>query len=232
MTTLLMRLTGPMQSWGTQSRFSNRDTGLEPSKSGVIGLVCSALGRSRDDAVNDLAALRMGVRVDREGVVKVDYHTAGAGYGVPDPSGGGRRTVVSRRYYLSDADFLVGLEGDPDLLAEIYEALMRPRWQLFLGRKSFAPGAPVHLPDAAPWGPGLRDGRLEEVLSDYPWLGDFDLSPRHRDAPQSLRLVVDADAETATDLRNDVPVSFAERRFVSRFVRTAYVTPNRVREEA
>ncbi|MCC6935346.1 MAG: CRISPR-associated protein Cas5, partial [Thermomicrobiales bacterium] len=28
--TLLLRLTGPMQAWGTQSRFTHRDTGLEP----------------------------------------------------------------------------------------------------------------------------------------------------------------------------------------------------------
>ena len=40
MSVLLMRLAGPMQSWGTRSRFSNRDTGLEPSRSGVIGLLC------------------------------------------------------------------------------------------------------------------------------------------------------------------------------------------------
>ena len=74
--TLLFRLAGPMQSWGVQSRFTVRDTGLEPSKSGVIGLVCAALGRARNQPVDDLAALRMGVRVDREGKLAKDYHTA------------------------------------------------------------------------------------------------------------------------------------------------------------
>jgi CRISPR system Cascade subunit CasD len=39
MAVLLLRLAGPMQAWGTQSRFVNRDTELEPSKSGVIGLL-------------------------------------------------------------------------------------------------------------------------------------------------------------------------------------------------
>ena len=48
MSVLLMRLAGPMQSWGTQSRFGHRDTGTEPSKSGVIGLLCAALGWPRD----------------------------------------------------------------------------------------------------------------------------------------------------------------------------------------
>src|SRR5512147_835084 len=83
--TLLMRLVAPMQSWGVQSDFTYRDTGLEPSKSGVIGLLCAALGKPRDEAHPDshsqprlaeLATLRMGVRVDREGLLQRDYHTA------------------------------------------------------------------------------------------------------------------------------------------------------------
>ena len=59
MATLLLRLQGPMQSWGTTSRFDERDTQLEPSKSGVLGLLCAALGRNRSEPVQDLAALRM-----------------------------------------------------------------------------------------------------------------------------------------------------------------------------
>ena len=47
MSTLLLALEGPLQSWGTSSRFSERGSGLEPSKSGVIGLLCAALGRRR-----------------------------------------------------------------------------------------------------------------------------------------------------------------------------------------
>src|SRR5262245_44963159 len=77
MSVLLLRLAGPMQSWGTQSRFSVRDTGLEPSKSGVVGLLCAALGRKRHEPLDDLARLQMGVRADRPGRVARDYHTAG-----------------------------------------------------------------------------------------------------------------------------------------------------------
>lgn len=228
MTTLLLRLTGPMQSWGTQSRFSVRDTGLEPSKSGVIGLICAALGRPRTDPVDDLARLRMGVRVDREGVMQVDFHTAGgwhrraeAGYGVPGPWGGGHRPQLSRRFYLADAAFLVGLEGDADLLAQIDRALAAPRWQLFLGRKSFVPGAPVHLPSDPPWGPGLRDLPLEAALRGYPWLGYLERR-RREEVPDRLRLVLDADGE-GFDIRMDVPISFAERRFSARAVRTEWI---------
>jgi CRISPR system Cascade subunit CasD len=75
MDTLLIRLAAPMQAWGVQSHGENRDTALEPSKSGVIGLLCAALGRDRADALDDLCALRMGVRVDREGRLQSDYQT-------------------------------------------------------------------------------------------------------------------------------------------------------------
>ena len=49
MSTLLLRLAGPMQSWGTDSKFDVRRTQREPSKSGVIGLVAAALGIPRQD---------------------------------------------------------------------------------------------------------------------------------------------------------------------------------------
>jgi len=53
MATLLIPLVGPMQSWGTRSRFDHRDTEREPSKSGVIGLVCAAIGRDRNEPIDD-----------------------------------------------------------------------------------------------------------------------------------------------------------------------------------
>lgn len=210
MATLLLRLSGPMQSWGTQSRFRDRDTGLEPSKSGVIGLLCSALGRARDEPVDDLVALRMGVRVDREGTMKMDWQTTGANY--PKLGKGGKvigRTdaVISPRYYLSDADFLVGLEGPNDVLRELLTALQRPRWQLFLGRKAFPPGEPVYVPD------GLLEAPLEEALLRYP--------VRHAtNQGERLRVVIDATRGESNEIRGDVPVSFAERRFATRHVRT------------
>lgn len=226
--TLLLRLAGPMQSWGTQSRFTHRDTGLEPSFSGVVGLLCAALGRPREADLSDLARLAMGVRVDREGIMRVDYHTTGgwhlrseAGYGVPSPEGGKRGTVLSDRYYLADAEFLVGLEGDHALLKEIRDALRAPRWQIFLGRKSFVPSAPVYLPDTAPWGGGLRDAPLEATLRRYPWLGHLPPSRRRQEEPDRLRLVL-PDA-LGGDVRTDVPLRFADRSYATRTVRPATV---------
>lgn len=209
MATLLLRLQGPMQSWGTTSRFDERDTQLEPSKSGVLGLVCAALGRDRHEPVDDLAALRMGVRVDHEGVPMRDYQTA-TGVLIATGKSDLRRTVVSPRYYLSDAAFLVGLEGaDEDLLTRIHAALRAPHWPLALGRKSFAPGMPVWLPD------GLSPLPLEQALAQYPRLA----SARRTDPQPTLRCLLEDDQEGA--IRLDQPVApFAERRFGPRFVKS------------
>jgi CRISPR system Cascade subunit CasD len=225
MSVLLMRLAGPMQSWGTQSRFTMRDTGLEPSKSGVIGLLCAALGLPRSQSIDHLAVLRMGVRVDREGTVQVDYHTAGGShrrghtYGVVRADGGAGGTVVSRRYYLADADFLVALEGDETLLAELHQALSQPVWQLFLGRKSFVPGVPVHVHD------GLRrDTVLLETLVNYPWpRPDLPVPPPDR-WPPGLRLVSQTDQADGAEVRRDQPVgaAFQDRTFANRLVVTTF----------
>ena len=226
MSTLLLRLAGPMQSWGTQSRFSIRETGLEPSKSGVIGLLCAALGRPRTEPVDDLVALRMGVRVDHEGTVKMDYHTAGGSHRRGDSYGvarvdGSRVTVPSNRYYLADASFLVGLEGDEALLRQIDHALAQPVWQISLGRKAFVPGEPVRLPDEGQLGPGLRPDTLVPALRSYPW--------PHR-STEPLRFVLDAspvsDGEVV-EVRADVPLSFApgNRSYAIRYVATRFWLP-------
>lgn len=44
---LAMVLDAPLQSWGFASRFQRRSTGLYPTKSGVIGLICAAMGLAK-----------------------------------------------------------------------------------------------------------------------------------------------------------------------------------------
>ncbi len=220
MTTLLLRLAGPLQAWGTESRFEVRDTGTEPSKSGVVGLLAAALGRPRARPVDDLAELRMGVRVDQPGAVRIDFHTAENVARVPGKEPDQKNTVVSRRAYLSDADFLVGLEGDRQLLATLDEALAAPRWPLFLGRKSCPPSLPVRLPDAPPDGPGLVDLPLEPALRSVGWRPPFG---RDRDGTR-LRVVLEDDAGEAVRYDQPVGAAFADRTFAPRRTRTAFLT--------
>lgn len=207
-----------MQAWGTQSRFRYRDTGLEPSKSGVIGLLCAALGRPRWQPVDDLARLRFGVRVDSEGALSLDYHTVGARYVAGRLPGAQsafaskgklENGIISHRYYLADAVFLAGIEGQPAELELLRDAVRSPVWQLCLGRKSFPPAEPVWLPD------GLREEPLEDALEAYAPLVD---TARGGSAPR--RFVVDA--ANGSEVRNDLPLSFADRSFAARRVRTYY----------
>ena len=197
--TLLLRLAGPMQSWGYRSRFANRDTALEPTRSGVIGLICAALGQTREEAdLERFAALKMGVRVDAPGRVMVDYQTAF------------EIQMQSWRYYLSDARFLVGLAGDD--VAELHAldaALRDPVFAPFLGRKSYVPSEPVALPQS-----GVRPDRdLESALREEPWYG----SGRGRPGP--LRLLVESDDPLDGRAIPDVPRDFATRRFALRTVK-------------
>src|SRR3954469_17094930 len=74
---LLLRLEGPLQSWGTRSRWDVRDTAPEPTKSGIIGLLGCALGYPLyDPRLEQLSnALRFGVRIENAGAVITDYQT-------------------------------------------------------------------------------------------------------------------------------------------------------------
>ena len=153
MKTLFIRLEGPLQSWGTRARWVDRDTALEPTKSGVVGLLACALGwgRDHDDEIRDLSrVLTFGVRVDLPGRVLRDYQTVAGGA----MSAGGKikinestkepETVVSPRLYLADASFLAVVQGPDELIGQLAVALQNPHWPLFLGRKSCPPAVPPY----------------------------------------------------------------------------------------
>lgn len=217
MATLLMQFVAPMQAWGTQSQYGHRDTGLEPSKSGVIGVIGAALGRPRDADLTDLVSLRMGVRVDREGIMLRDFHTAGVdGYMKITGKIEQGSLMVSDRYYLADAAFLVGLEGDETLLMAINDALRNPVYPVFMGRKAFPPARPVWLEA------GVIKTALESALLEHPPLVAMD--------QDKLRVVIDDPLGSV--LRHDQPVSFSSRRFLPRTVSIHFVqAPPRSLEE-
>lgn len=215
MPTLLLRLAGPMQSWGTTSRFDQRDTGKGPSKSGVIGLLAAALGIDREnwDDLEPLTRLAMAVRHDRSGVLKRDYQTAQNIISADRSKV--HETAVTTREYLADAVFLVGLEStDRSLLERAHTALQNPVWPLALGRKSYVPSEPVWLND------GLVDAPLLEALAAKPWIAT---PQREESAPERLLVSVESQDGSGA-LRMDQPLSsFAERRFGARYVRSEWV---------
>lgn len=215
MPTLLLRLAGPMQSWGTTSRFDQRDTGKEPSKSGVIGLLAAALGIDREnwDDLEPLTRLTMAVRHDRPGVLKRDYQTAQNIISADRSKV--HETAVTTRDYLSDAVFLVGLEGpDRRLLERAHTALQNPCWPLALGRKSYVPSEPIWLDN------GVVDAPLVDALAGWPWIA----SPRKwENPPEKLLLSLESQDGTGALRMDQLLSSFAERRFGARYVRSDWV---------
>lgn len=215
MPTLLLRLVGPMQSWGTTSRFDQRDTGKEPSKSGVIGLLAAAMGIDRENwtDLEPLTRLSMGVRHDRPGVPKRDYQTAQ--HIISADRSKFHDTAVTTRDYLADATFLVGLASEDHTLQErMHVALRDPVWPLALGRKSYVPSEPIWMENA------LQDVPLRVALTQWSWLG----TPRKWETlPEKLLISLESEDGSGV-LKMDQPLSsFAERRFGARFVRSEWI---------
>jgi CRISPR system Cascade subunit CasD len=209
---LAMLLDAPMQSWGYASRFQRRTTGLHPTKSGVVGLLCAAMGLGRGSlgerhTLQALAALRMtSIALPRTPSGSVargspvrrleDYHTVldtRRADGTPT-----RDAVETRRQYLADARFGVILRGDHDLLQRVSFALQDPVWGVWLGRKCCIPAAPVFVglldSEEAAWKHILRACGLDDEAS----LEEFG------------RVHEVEDFAEGTDSLNDQPVSFGD----------------------
>jgi CRISPR system Cascade subunit CasD len=152
--------------------------------------------------------LRIGVRIDQPGVLLRDYHTAKSE----------KSAYVTHRYYVSDAVFLAGLEGEADLLETIQHALGAPFFPLFLGRRSCPPAGQIAL--------GIRRGKtLLQALQEEPVLAAHETRTT-KNSPR-LRLMLDAQAEEEAYFLRDQPVSFSQSRRVHGFrrVREMLVIP-------
>lgn len=207
MAVLLLRFAAPLQSWGADSKFETRRTNREPTKSAVIGMLAAAVGLRRDqtEELEKLNNLRFGVRVDKEGELLVDFHTA------KNPENK-KATYVTYRHYLQDAVFLVGLEcEDVKILEELKSALEQPVFPLYLGRRSCPPTLPLLL--------GIQQGSLLEVLQKAPALCE-------RREVESLRIVMDAEpGEYGSAVLKDIPISFDQqhRQYGYRSAKEVYV---------
>ena len=233
--TLICQLYGPMQSWGTSSRFEVRATDKYPSKSGIGGFVGAAKGISKDPVFfAKFNALKFGVRIDWPGEeLMSDYQiVAGDPYAsiiVKKKSGKYAKEYVSfykklpskqrgpihvrnglqtHREYLVNAFFTIGLQGDEDFLLEIAEAIKNPCWFLYLGRKSCPLGMPVV--------PTMVEADLTTALTNYPTYEH----PRLPFESELMRMVIDDPA--GTEIKNDVRIGGEvndKKKYAPRFVK-------------
>lgn len=198
MTTLLVELAGPQQSWGSSSRFATRSTELAPTRSGIIGMLAAALGMERTAPLDRFRDLRIGVRIDQPGTLERDFQTTRS-------FDGSHPFPLSHRYYLADAVFLVGIEGSRDELVLFRDALAHPYFPLFLGRRAFPPSGPIPTE--------LVDASVADALREAPWRA----RPHHRrsrpEAKVTVPVILDrAEGEPVGETRQDVPESFDPRR--------------------
>lgn len=234
---LLLKFAGPLQSWGVTSRFVERKTRHEPTKSGIVGILAAALGRRREEPIDDLANLMVAVRIDQPGRFESDFQTAHPRrYSTKDErwifsktaKGTTESLPLSRRYYLSDAIFVVGVEAEDERLSTFADALLHPRFPLYLGRRSCPPSEKLLL--------DLRQGTdLMRALQETPWQASDKLMIRRHKAERRIQLEVVRDTlspdETSglCEVVRDVPVSFSQehRQYALRTVVHDYVSvPN------
>lgn len=217
---LALRLEGPLQSWGFDSQYNRRNTGLMPTKSAIAGICCAALGLPRgseaeQDFLTRFGPVRMTAiaipRTSRKKDLPVrrlqDYHTV---QHTRRANGSmNNDCVLTYRQYLTDASFGILLEGDADLLGKIAAALVDPKWGVWLGRKTCIPSAPVLAGVKGNWDNPLsllkadRGDALRLLIGDKP----FESFTRQEEVENFGE---------GRDSLPDAPVSFAsERRMFS-----------------
>lgn len=192
--TLLLRLSAPLQSWGSESMYDNRETDSMPTKSGVIGMLAAALGIKRDGNLDDLRKLRFGVRIDLPGIKLNDFQITQMGEKF--------NSNLSKRIYLSDAIFLVGVGStDIEYLEKIERALKHPQYAIFLGRRSCPPTQPLVL--------GIRNMEIYQSLLDENWLVPAWRQKSLFRYSNNLYLRIVMDGAQGNAIKKDKPISFS-----------------------
>ena len=158
---LTFHLIGPMGAFGGPAGHEYRRTQNFPTRSAVLGLVGAALGVRRDDDQGQLALADIGVAVALYTVGQGfrDFHTVQSvtSNSIKSPSTRAAamlhpdadiNTSLTQRDYLTDCAYSVALwirGSDTPPLSTIAQALKKPFFCLFLGRKS----CPISHPTGA-----------------------------------------------------------------------------------
>ena len=216
---LALRLEGPLQSWGFESQYNRRNTGLLPTKSAILGMCCAALGIPRGSEEEkalleqcvDLRlltvaiprSLKYGEKPTELSVRRItDYHTV---QNTKTASGGTKNTHLTYRQYLCDSSFVSVLSGDATLINQFGNALENPVWGIWLGRKTCIPTAPVFVGVFA-----TETESLQTLLDGRPLV----MFTHQREVEKF---------EDGTDSLSDQPLCFAAPDGIRKF------TPRRVR---
>jgi CRISPR system Cascade subunit CasD len=211
---ILLWLEGPLQAWGSDSKFGRRESLKFPTKSGVLGLVCCALGATGEqrELLEEFSSLSQTVvsytKALREPLLR-DFQMVGSGYDESDPwqtllipkknDGGkavGGGTKMTYRFYLQDARFAVVLEVPSSRAGDLADALQNPVYDLYLGRKTCAPTDFIYRGTF-----DTEEDALTQALS----------IANEKGVTQDFQ-VVDGEATGEVMTLNDVPIQFGENK--------------------
>ena len=210
MKTILLKFSGPLQSYGTSSYFQTRYTDYYPSKSAVLGLLAACLGYRRDEEekLRELSTLKFAVRIDQQGGLLKDYHIAVTDKEIVEKP----QTYVTNRYYLEDALFVVAISGKDELVDTLIKAIQSPYFQPFMGRRS--------LPVPVDFFLGVSAEDILDSLRNLPWQAApwYKKKKWKQGVGEKISLEVYADEEILAEgkiirskLRRDVPISFSQK---------------------
>lgn len=157
---LLLKLHGPMQSWGEHSFEGLRPSASFPTRSALLGLLGACLGIRREEREKQRtlnAEVKLAVRVDRRQLPEsertldmqklTDYHTVKNAR--QDYSGlKSHNTIQTWREYLTDTEFTVAVwladgDGSEYSIAKLADAVQKPHFTPYLGRRSCPLGRPL-----------------------------------------------------------------------------------------
>lgn len=217
---LFLWLEAPLQSWGSDSKFGRRETLEFPTKSGILGLVCCALGAigEQKELLAEFAGLKQIAisfqfsKQSNEGHLR-DFHMIGSGYDGNDPwqsllipkTGDGKPAVgggtkITHRFYLQDAKFAVILEVSEHIADTVCNALQNPVYDIYLGRKCCAPSEFIYQGCY----PSKED--TEKAIAVF----TKDRSDSENFLVEVFRVVDGESSEGDTFTLNDVPVQFGK----------------------
>lgn len=166
-------------------------------------MIAAGLGcrRDNDKPLKQLNKLKFAVRVDQPGQILRDYHTVKK----YKPNGkADRNYYVTNRYYLQDAVFLVALSSDDDkLIKTVEDAVKRPYFQTFLGRRALPPTADMFQ--------RIVEGDVITALKEHPWQAAEWYRKKHH---EKIHIYAEADLlpDAPSRIRNDKAVSFSQKK--------------------
>lgn len=213
---LVFTLTAALGAAGDLAGHERRGTLGWPGRSAVLGLLAAAQGIARGGDFSALDGLQMAVAVFDQGQSLRDYHTvetiptavAKRPQSRPDAlrqAGLRSNTTITLRDYRVGVLYGVAVWGGD--LAPLLEALQRPTFILYLGRKS--------CPLAAPLG-----ARIVQADAPVAALSQVQLPPWRAGAVADLLIcdAADASGPARREQRHDLPVERARWHFAPREV--------------